>query len=630
MTAEDPRVSIIMPCFNADPLQMREALNSVRSQSFPSVEVIVVDDGSTNPDTLGFLKLIQGEGITVLHTENGGPAAARNHGIQVGRGEFIYPLDADDIIGPDFLEAAVAAMDRDPALDIVYGDVELFGDGVLLLEMSDHATLEQMLLGSQIMNGSLFRRIRWETLGGYDEALVVGYEDYEWWVRILAAGGTARRVATLAYRWRQQDGSRSREHLRSARAVERATRARIAANNANESERLLAACLSLIAELSEDRVRLRDDVRILRERFGPLNRLLDNTPWLARALERARELKRHANTGDDQKINGGVGSMIQAAQRGKHRAFLAGKDARTILSAIRWRLEKSRVRTAKKVGRGMALPDLPRRTRRPGSVWAISVVKNEADIIERTITHLVEQGVDSILVADNGSTDGTLSILRTLEDRLGIYVAVDHEPGHFHGQKMDALARAAARAGADWIVPFDADELWFAADDTTLADALRSCHASIARAEMHNAFPIEGSSSGPEWCIDRVSAPLEKVAFKWHPLAQLHHGNHAVTRPGRSSSPLRIVHLPWRSLSQFESKVRIGAAAMDTAYGMRVVAGGDHWRDLRDLDRAALHEAWDDLVSGRANPLMLWTPSSDLTPCVLDGSTRWKDVISHA
>ena len=79
------------------------------------------------------------------------------------------------------------------------------------------------------------------------------------------------------------------------------------------------------------------------------------------------------------------------------------------------------------------------------------MVKNEADIIEHTVRHLLSQGVDHVLVADNLSTDSTADVLASLSAELPIHVAKDRDPAHYQALKMGLLADAARRAGADWV-----------------------------------------------------------------------------------------------------------------------------------------------------------------------------------
>ena len=107
----------------------------------------------------------------------------------------------------------------------------------------------------------------------------------------------------------------------------------------------------------------------------------------------------------------------------------------------------------------MTLPTLPRRRRTMGEVWGVSVVRDEKDVLEAAVKHLFDQGIAHVLIADNRSTDGTREhLLEWAAADARVHVALDEEPAYIQSQKMTWLAHCAWRAGADWIVPFDADE----------------------------------------------------------------------------------------------------------------------------------------------------------------------------
>ncbi|WP_343997768.1 glycosyltransferase family 2 protein [Nocardioides furvisabuli] len=308
-------------------------------------------------------------------------------------------------------------------------------------------------------------------------------------------------------------------------------------------------------------------------------------------------------------------SPVRLAQRAKHRSMLLAKDARAARDAAsrRWGPSGSNVR--KRVAQGMELPVRPARQRAPGSVWAVAMVKNEADIIGQTIDHLRGQGVDGVLVVDNGSTDGTRELLRTMADGAFLHVGDDREPAYYQAPKMQFLARWAARQGADWIVPFDADEWWFG-PHLSLAETLRDCKTPMATAVIHNVFPEPGSSEAVAsgWRVDTDPARLEKVAYRTHPLAALHHGNHGVSRPGRVSQILRILHVPWRSEQQFRSKIATGAAALRLAGPRAPGPGADHWRDLDGQSVDELGIIWREMLDGHGHPMLEWSPTGELRP----------------
>ena len=101
-------------------------------------------------------------------------------------------------------------------------------------------------------------------------------------------------------------------------------------------------------------------------------------------------------------------------------------------------------------------------------IVAVTMVRDEADVIGPVLANLYAQGVDHIIAADNLSTDRTRSILEQ-HDRLTIID--DPEPGYYQATKMTRLARQAHDMGADWVLPFDADEVWYA-EGGTIAQAL--------------------------------------------------------------------------------------------------------------------------------------------------------------
>lgn len=238
------------------------------------------------------------------------------------------------------------------------------------------------------------------------------------------------------------------------------------------------------------------------------------------------------------------------------------------------------------------------------------MVKNEADIIRPVIEHLFAQGLEGVLVADNLSTDETPDILRDLASSYPLYVAYDREEAHFQGAKMTLLAGWARRAGAAWIVPFDADELWFASEGT-VSEFLRATMAEVVTASMHNLFPVPGVEfRRGAWKLEVEPCLWQKVAFRSHRWAILSEGNHRVWRPGkgRRTPGLRIAHVPWRSYEQFKRKGWQGARALGLT-GLSE-STGFHWRYLGRLDEASLEELWEQIMRGETVEEIGWTPQA--------------------
>lgn len=113
-----PRFSVVIPTYNRS-LLVLDTLRSCFDQTYPEIEIVIIDDGSTD-DTLEVLAAIDDPRLVVVHQENAGPAAARNHGMRVATGDYIAFLDSDDCWYPEFLEAATTELQT-------HGDVLIYG-----------------------------------------------------------------------------------------------------------------------------------------------------------------------------------------------------------------------------------------------------------------------------------------------------------------------------------------------------------------------------------------------------------------------------------------------------------------------------------------------------------------------
>ncbi len=244
----------------------------------------------------------------------------------------------------------------------------------------------------------------------------------------------------------------------------------------------------------------------------------------------------------------------------------------------------------------------------PGAVWAVTMVKNEADIVRASIEHLLAEGVDHVLVADNLSTDGTLDVLHELARHAPITVLHDRLPTFYQGEKMTRLARLATAAGAEWIIPFDADELW-SAPTGTLGEFLRGCEHSVLHSTFWDYVPTDGddpTEPNPFLRIRHrrpIAEVMHKVAFRANRLAFIEDGNHSVRHPGGSAPELLTVrHFPYRTTEQAVRKVTQGVAALQAddippRYGV-------HWRALAQRTDEQIAEYYrrltDDLVEDPA------------------------------
>jgi glycosyltransferase involved in cell wall biosynthesis len=196
---DQPLVSVIIPAYNCA-AYVREAVDSALSQDYPALEVIVVDDGST--DGTGAVLESYGKEIRLLSQENRGCAAARNAGIAHARGRYVAFLDVDDVWRPDKIGLQIAAMRRSghamsysrfivwlPDADHGYPSAErMFGEEGAA-HVSDCALLTGDTYGALLLDCIVWTStvmVEREVLieaGGFDESLQLG-EDYELWLRL--------------------------------------------------------------------------------------------------------------------------------------------------------------------------------------------------------------------------------------------------------------------------------------------------------------------------------------------------------------------------------------------------------------------------------------------------------------
>jgi glycosyltransferase involved in cell wall biosynthesis len=281
-------VTVVIPCFNAGAF-IDEAVQSALAQTWADLEVVVVDDGSTDPATRRVLDAATWPRTRVLHQANAGPSAARNAAIREARGEFILPLDADDRIDPTYVEKAMAAFAADPGLGIVYCRATRFGADEGLWKLPDYAPRE-LVIDNVIFVSALFRKADWARVGGFGEHLRHGVEDYDFWVRMVGAGCRVHQIDEALFHYRVQAESRTSGFARD-RAAMVSTYAAIFRGNidfyANNAEVLF-----------EHRFALYDELARYRARYGWLEAALGRHPRLARiAVALVRALRRVAGGG---------------------------------------------------------------------------------------------------------------------------------------------------------------------------------------------------------------------------------------------------------------------------------------------------------------------------------------------
>lgn len=186
-------VSIIVPCYKQAHF-LTEALQSVLEQSYANWECIIVNDGSTDhTDEIATQWIVKDSRFKYLYKENGGLSSARNAGIKASKGEFVLPLDADDVLHLDYLIKLVPVLHADKNLAIVGCYSKFFIDKItnVVHELKPKgATYRDLMFQNHLVATSLYRKRCWEEVGGYDEKMNKGFEDWEFWLNITKRGWT--------------------------------------------------------------------------------------------------------------------------------------------------------------------------------------------------------------------------------------------------------------------------------------------------------------------------------------------------------------------------------------------------------------------------------------------------------
>lgn len=179
-----PRVAVIIPCYN-DGALVPDAVAS--AQSSDDVEVVVVDDGSTEPQTQRALEELARNGVTLLRQQNAGLSAARMAGVRATTAPYIYNLDADDLAITDSLRTMADQLDANPEAVVSYGDYEEFGESRLIRLVPHRIDPYRLAYANEYPVSALFRRDALEALGGWQH-LGAGYEDWGLWMTLAERG----------------------------------------------------------------------------------------------------------------------------------------------------------------------------------------------------------------------------------------------------------------------------------------------------------------------------------------------------------------------------------------------------------------------------------------------------------
>jgi len=227
------------------------------------------------------------------------------------------------------------------------------------------------------------------------------------------------------------------------------------------------------------------------------------------------------------------------------------------------------------------------------TVVGIARVRNEQDVILSVVDHMLDE-CDTVIVADNNSTDTTLEILFKLQAWESRLILVN-EPS-FGFNQTETMNWLANMVPADWIVPFDADEWWDAPGG--ISEALMALPSDVVAtmAQMHDMVPQPGDPDGDPFLSITMTRPgslwagIGKVAFRPGQGRVLDRGNHRLVDTGAVPGPLRIRHYPFRTKEQARAKLQHGSKSVAAHESDPTI--GWHWRKWGSLSDVEFDDWW--------------------------------------
>lgn len=204
-----PLISVVIPTYNGEDF-LSDAVESIAKQNYENVEIIIVNDGSTDGSSELANDLARKNPelrIRVIDKENEGLAAARNDGIKAASGEWILPLDCDDCFGSGFLDQAVKVMESKPEVNLIFANMGEFGASQGEWVPAEYS-IKTVMKKNTFPYGSLYRRELWEYTGGYELSTPWGSQDWLFWIAASTYGLKVYRIEDRLFRYRTHaDGS---------------------------------------------------------------------------------------------------------------------------------------------------------------------------------------------------------------------------------------------------------------------------------------------------------------------------------------------------------------------------------------------------------------------------------------
>lgn len=204
---DEKLVSIIIPCYKHANL-LSETLDSVIAQTYKNWECIVVNDGSPdNTEEVANIYCKKDDRIKLLNQKNQGVAVARNNGIHNSKGEFILPLDGDDLIEPTYIEKAMLYYSEHPDVKLVYSKADRFDQKKESWFLPEYS-YENEIWDNLVFCSAIYKRSDYDKTEGYNPNMREGYEDWDFWLSFLKPEDIVYRIDEVLFHYRYQKKSR--------------------------------------------------------------------------------------------------------------------------------------------------------------------------------------------------------------------------------------------------------------------------------------------------------------------------------------------------------------------------------------------------------------------------------------
>lgn len=203
-------VSVVISCYNDDKY-IPDSVESIHNQTISNLELIVVDDGSNLATKRTLIGLLKKYDFTLISQNNHGQSKARNEGIKAAKGEYILVLDSDDFFEPSFSSKAINILIKNENIKVVTCHARKFYDDTDDTEVyiPGGGSLKDILFVNGAIGNAMFRKKDWELAGGYDEQMKSGFEDWEFYIRLLRNGGEIHVIPEVLFNYRIKKESTS-------------------------------------------------------------------------------------------------------------------------------------------------------------------------------------------------------------------------------------------------------------------------------------------------------------------------------------------------------------------------------------------------------------------------------------